>query len=601
VNQDITGEGGEPDGRSGGPSPDFVDQALAERKAKEREAAKTRAIRRATRPPPSSGELSADRKRHIALKCLGRAADRLAATPEGTRDTDLGKTLLDVGKFVNESCLSRDEVSDAITAAAYANGLDRDVGNGGIAKVQKDVDRVLDKAAQRGMAVEWDRFEWLARDYDGAGGFAEDGAARATPPPLVELEDGFWTQRDSLTDIYTAALARMCSPWAVLGVCAAKVLAMVPPTVVLPPLIGGKGSLNWFCALAALSGGGKNAALDVADDLIKQPVLRYNVGSGEGMVEAYRRPKNTETGEPAGQHQSIMFVADEIDTMAALKNRNGSTLAAMLRSAFTATTLGFTTKASNSFHLKRHDYRLTLVVGVQPARAGTILDDAGAGTPQRIMWFPATDARVSVDRPYFPGELSDIPSYGSSDKWRYGAELEIPDEARRAVEQARASSQRGEGDPLDTHALFVREKFAYALAVLDGRDQMNSQDWVLAGVAMKVSDHTRQWVMAQRELAEDEQAIQDGRLLGVRRAAADDEQAHREATRRNRITRGVVAKFTAAGAGGLSDNELVRQFASRDRRLVKPILTSLVDKKVLAKGERKAGDRTDRWVIVPDD
>jgi hypothetical protein len=67
-------------------------------------------------------------------------------------------------------------------------------------------------------------------------------------------------------------------------------------------------------------------------------VLQLNVGSGEGMVEAYRRPKKVETVELAGQRESIMFVADEIDTLAALKNRDGSTLAAMLRSAFTGAT-----------------------------------------------------------------------------------------------------------------------------------------------------------------------------------------------------------------------------------------------------------------------
>jgi hypothetical protein len=60
-------------------------------------------------------------------------------------------------------------------------------------------------------------------------------------------------------------------------------------------------------------------------------VLQLNVGSGDGMVEAYRRPKKVETVEPAGRRESIMFVADEIDTLAALKNRNGSTLSAMLQ------------------------------------------------------------------------------------------------------------------------------------------------------------------------------------------------------------------------------------------------------------------------------
>lgn len=416
---------------------------------------------------------------------------------------------------------------------------------------------------------------------------------------VQDIEAGFWERRESLQTIYDAALARMCSPWAVLGVCAARALAMVPPGVTLPPLIGSCGSLNWFCALASASGLGKSAALAATDDLIGRGALQLNIGSGEGMVEAYRKPRDKETGEPEGVHESIMFTADEIGTLAALTGRNGSTLMGMLRSAFTGATLGFSTKSSNGFHLLARSYRMTLVVGVQPARAGAILDDHGAGTPQRFMWFPATDERITAEPPVFPGVGLGTPY--ASDKWRYGAELQIPAEARNAILAARAKAVRGEGDPLDSHALFMREKFAYALAVLDGRDDMTSQDWELSGIAMKVSDHTRAWVQKLRERADHEEAVQLGRVQGVRRAAADDEQAHQVSQRRNRIARGIVEKLTAAGTDGLTTSALSQSFASRDRGLVESVLPRLVDDGHVAKGERQPKDKTDRWVIVADE
>ena len=31
-----------------------------------------------------------------------------------------------------------------------------------------------------------------------------------------------------------------------------------------------------------------------------------------------------------------------------------------------------------------------MLVGVQPARAGTLLDDLDGGTPQRVVWVPPT-------------------------------------------------------------------------------------------------------------------------------------------------------------------------------------------------------------------
>jgi hypothetical protein len=102
------------------------------------------------------------------------------------------------------------------------------------------------------------------------------------------------------------------------------------------------------------------------------------------------------------------------------------------------------------------------------------------------------------------------------------------DAARELILSERAKGMRGETEALDGHALFVREKFAYALAVLDGRVTMTDEDWQLSGVAMKVSDHTRDWVAARLAEAAERDAAELGRLRGITGQAADEEKIYRQ-------------------------------------------------------------------------
>jgi hypothetical protein len=427
---------------------------------------------------------------------------------------------------------------------------------------------------------------------------AADGAE--APPKAAELlnvehlENGFWLARQSLTDIYTAALSRMCSPWAVLAHCAARVLATIPPHVTLPPLVGGPGSLNWFAALVAVSGGGKSAAEDVARELVDQYVLARNLGSGEGVIDAYVRPADKETGEPAGLHESVMFVADEIDQLAALGARSGSTLMSTLRMGFTARTLGFSNRTASSLHLKRHSYRMTLVANVQPARAGALMDDSGGGTPQRFMWFPAKDRRVTASPPMMPAPLA-LPAFFV---WQYPRELKIPAEATALIREENAKDQRGEADFLDGHALFCREKFAYALAALDARDDMTSEDWELSGIAAAVSTHIRGAVIELLARAVDKDAASRGRLAGISHQAAGVSKAQAERERANRIANWIIDRLKAAGRHSMSEGELRRDAESPNRHSIVAVLGALADQGWVKKIDRVKGDRTDRWMLA---
>ena len=46
--------------------------------------------------------------------------------------------------------------------------------------------------------------------------------------------------------------------------------------------------------------------------------------------------------------------------------------------------------------------RFGLSVGIQPDRAGWLLDEADGGTPQRFLWLPVTDKNITATPPFEP-------------------------------------------------------------------------------------------------------------------------------------------------------------------------------------------------------
>ena len=401
---------------------------------------------------------------------------------------------------------------------------------------------------------------------------------------LADIERGFWDSRDSLKAVWTTAMARMCSPWAVLAHCAARALTQVRPCVVLPPLIGGPGSLNWFAAVTAASGGGKGSAGAAARSLMPGMIEQRNLGSGEGIVAAFGRPQDD--GDPTPMCEAVMFTADEVDTIAAMSQRSGSTTMSILRSGFSGETLGFSYAAKEKRrHIEGHRYRMTLVISVQPERAGALIGDAGGGTPQRFMWFPGTDSRITDSPPWEAGALR-LPSL---DEWRYPRELAIPDEARQLILSERVKAMRGEAAALDGHALFVREKFAYALAVLDGRIEMTSEDWELSGIASDVSTYTREMVLDALKDAAVREAQARGAVRGVEMETADVERDWRRIERSQRVLRWLLDKLDQAGPEGIGNRELHRKVASRDRVALTDALTTAVADGLISRTEDGSG------------
>lgn len=506
----------------------------------------------------------------------------MASTGEGRRNDQLNISAFNLGQLVPHG-LTEDEVIDSLTAAARSTA--------GTPMTDREIERTirsgLDSGRQQPRYAENTCYTPVA---------AGPVDVPPTEPPRIDVRDfegDFWESRASLKTVYTAALSGMCSPWAVLACCAARALALVDPHIKLPAIIGSKGgSLNWFAMLAAESGGGKSTAMEIAEELIPHAVKTLNLGSGEGLIEAFgERNDDGTVKDLVSGHRSILFSVDEIDSYSAVAGRRGSTVMPILRSAFTGGSLGFAYRKGNRLPvLPAHSYRMTLVCAAQPGRTRAMFADADGGTPQRFMWFPATDPRIAAVRPTFNGALY-LPPVTD---WQYPATLRVPSECEGLIVTTRASQARGETAALNSHALFAREKFAYALAILDGRSAMDSQDWRLSGVAAAVSDAVRQWVLDQLAASEAEEARQKGRLQGVAKSAADIEKAVEDGALMARSIEKVSELLRKAGDDGLTGREVRRKLAARLQPFSEQALAVLqADGKAHA---NVAAGRAQRWV-----
>lgn len=405
----------------------------------------------------------------------------------------------------------------------------------------------------------------------------------AEPDTLESIEDNFWDRRESLNLIYTAALAQMTSPWAVFACCTARLLALTPPSIRLPAIIGGEGSLNWFGAIVAKSGGGKGAAMAVAEQLVvSDDVYVRGAGSGEGMIEAYRRASE------GHEVESILFSIDEVDSIASLKDRSGQTTMSVIRSGFSGETLGYTYRGRAKESVRKHTYRMTMLVSVQPDRAAALFDDAGGGTPQRFQWFIGRDRRITADPPAWPmlrKEPRRIPLISGSDMSRAAGIVEVPQEVRDTVRMARATSMSGDDTALDGHALYCREKSAFALALMDGRTSINDEDWKLSGIAAAVSDWTREHTQNKLAVAQEDAARDRGRLMGISRTASDLSGKQERGLADERVLRWTVGKLEKAPGKQMTQGALYRDAASRDRHFVEGAITHGVLMGVLLKVE----------------
>lgn len=448
------------------------------------------------------------------------------------------------------------------------------------------LERFLD-AAPRGGDV---TVRWLGRKWHSQSRKAREMGAWPVPPnvgvsifepredspsaaePITD-DDLFWDARPELAHIRDFARSRRVSPLAMLGVALCRIATAVPPQVTLPPLTGGRASLNLYVALVGRSGEGKGVAVAAATDMftgLPEPDVEHP-GSGEGLVKLYARYERGGNGVRGGVHQfrsSVLAIVDEVDVLTSLGNRQGSTLIGTLRTAWNGQRLGFGySDRDKAVSVGTHAYRLALILQAQPERCGALFNDADGGTPQRFIWLPVWDEAASDEppAPVRPMALN-LPDWGLP---RH--DMSVPAAAVEEIDRRRLAKLRREpgADQLDGHADLLRLKIAALLAVLDGREHINIYDWELSGHVMAISNRTRDDIKASLSQVASIEAERRGRAAGRVEVA---KSAVMESAQRERISRRVLRYLSD---GPLISRELSRRFAGSERAIFEEVLDAL--------------------------
>jgi hypothetical protein len=408
-----------------------------------------------------------------------------------------------------------------------------------------------------------------------------------TPPALpavVEtVTEDIWTARPILGAIRNIAWERMVGPWAVLGGVLAQVACRIGPHMQLPPTVGGRASLNLFVGLVGPSGGGKGAATATAEELlgVRGRIPTKKLGTGQGIDASFtaQHPK-----EGAIQFNDVaLFTVAEIDSLAAHSQMNGSTLLSTMREVYDGAALGAHYAAKEKRRpVGAHRYRAAVIAGIQPARAGVLLDDADGGTPQRWLWMPTNDVNPDPPSRRFVAPLVDgwwtdyevwAPNGENPDdepiEHREPVEMPICQSARDAIRAHRrriiGMSLVEQAEGLGGHALLTRLKVAALLGFLEKRASVSEEDWELAGVIMTQSERTR--AVCQDLLSQKAQkaAVVRGRVRALQVAAEEDAKVDEDEKRVDRLVAKIVKKL-GDSAGETMTRGKLNAWAGRDRK-----------------------------------
>jgi hypothetical protein len=420
--------------------------------------------------------------------------------------------------------------------------------------------------------------ERAAADAELAAFEAAQDAAEVNGPPVLPAE--VWAERPELGAVRVAAHARLVSPDALLGAVLARVAAAVPHTLKVPGIVGGPVGLTTYVVAVGPPGVGKSAAARVAAELVALPpeVPVAPIGSGEGLVELLHELVTEDDG--TGKTHKVkrqtryraLVTVDEGSALGELGARKGSTLLSTLRSAWTDAPIG---NANASAERRRiipaGQATYSVLVGMQPAKAGPLLEDVDAGTPQRCLWLAADHPDPPDELPPWPSwtwapptprELDRLDDTGRSYRYR----VVVVDESivAEVVDRRRAvQSRRLEVDPWRAHDDLLRLKVGALLALLAGRLDVTADDWRLAGVLVETSAGVRDYCReAVAQVAGERERQHRATLVGRDRALEHDQRTRALDAAADTIARKVRKVGTAIR------RDLQQAMSSAHRRVV---------------------------------
>lgn len=500
--------------------------------------------------PPSAPRGVAHGTTPYGAKALQEEYDLLRTTATGGRNDQLFKTATRLFSLVAGGEIgSESEVEQALRDACMENRY--------LVEEPRGFDKTTESAKKTGLAnPSAAPNKPLVEPLTGQDPLAAPAlpAPQSAEEPEVAapagsvLPEGFWESRDYLRHIRQAAWSRGRSAEATLGAVLARVAADMDYAVKIPPVVGSPCGLSLLVALVGRSGDGKSTSASIARELRSARVNLTDEcdgvppGSGEGLIELLF---STETEiDPYTEKQTKVkrqtryncyVYVDEGEILSQQSRRNNtSTFWSVVRSIFTDGLVG---QANASEERKRilppGQYVYGIVMGIQWTKTQALFDDAAGGTPQRLVWMAANTPRPDPDnRPDWPDdfEWKPRPSFKVDpfgDNWKY---LVIPDEIKKEIEWNDYERSEGRGNELDSHADLVRLKVAAILAILDGRGDVDKEDWRLAEMVMTASNATRDHALRYLEMERRERMLTSGRYqAGVQEVIEEERYKRLEA------------------------------------------------------------------------
>lgn len=229
----------------------------------------------------------------------------------------------------------------------------------------------------------------------------------------IEEEIDLWVQTPRLQHIAQAADNLGRNRLAMLAAVLVRVLARVDAGICLAGAqdgsVGSRAALNLGVALVGSSGQGKSTIQDQSGVLVPTPGVEGKPSTGQGLIQEYLQWDEEDQVHHVISDPRRLFFFDEVDTLSASAADKTSTLMSEIRTMLTGGATGTANAtAQRKRFLPARSYNFQMILNVQPSRAGGLLRDRDAGTPQRFIWVTVTDPERAVrpkDRPSWPGPL----------------------------------------------------------------------------------------------------------------------------------------------------------------------------------------------------
>lgn len=346
----------------------------------------------------------------------------------------------------------------------------------------------------------------------------------------------FWQSRNSLRQIHKLARQKVIAPFTLLGMSLIRVLNTVPYNVHYRSFRGSS-SLNTLVAFVGPTGTGKSLTLDAVNsnmvftdspealggDATFTGVIEP--GSGEAIPDSYMKwKKDEETGflvkKWRNENHSGIFSFDEIGMLDGRQARVGSTIIEFMKQGWSGSVLGRELASGKGVLIPAKEYRFSMFINVQPARAGLLFESSAisGGLPSRFLFFSTQDPLARIEFDSTPAQLISVPKVD----WA-GVEA-IDALPSMQLEHMKESFKSVDGGlpELDSHLLLSRAKVAVALAVLEGRSYLTEDDWDLSEVIIRHSKATRGVILTALSSSKNSEIVAQGRAAGIKNSIASE-------------------------------------------------------------------------------